>query len=245
MLLFYDELAGLQQTLLRHHSDVLNHRANAGFRGRLDLARAVDLVPLVIQWLQTYAPANIRELASPLYSRSLAYWQSSLQACWHDGGAEQEPVDVIDAFAVELLLQPFAEAAALTERLVTAGNPNADPSRCVCCHGLPIAATLRERAHGAARALVCGFCLTEWPIHRVQCPACGEQEADALAAYKTEEFAAVRIDACQTCRVYLKTLDLTVDGSVMPLVDDLATLPADLWAAQQGYEKLRLNLLRL
>jgi Protein involved in formate dehydrogenase formation len=47
-------------------------------------------------------------------------------------------------------------------------------NRCSTCTGLPIAAILRERGHGSARSLVCGFCLSEWPALRIVCPSCGE-----------------------------------------------------------------------
>ena len=106
-------------------------------------------------------------------------------------------------------------------------------------------ATLREQAHGARRSLVCGFCLTEWPMPRIVCPACGEHDFDALFVYRADEFPAVRLDACDSCDTYIKTIDLTADGAAIHIVDDLATLPTDLWAAGNGYRKLRPNLLRL
>jgi FdhE protein len=55
----------------------------------------------------------------------------------------------------------------------------------------------------------------------------------------------VRIEACDTCRTYLKTVDLSKDGLAVPLVDDLASLPLDLWARAEGYARLKANLLRL
>jgi FdhE protein len=53
------------------------------------------------------------------------------------------------------------------------------------------------------------------------------------------------VDACDSCRRYVKTIDLTRDGTAVPIVDDIATLTLDLWARGQGYERLRPNLLRL
>jgi formate dehydrogenase maturation protein FdhE len=43
----------------------------------------------------------------------------------------------------------------------------------------------------------------------------------------------------------VKTIDLTVNGAAIPIVDDLASLAMDLWAAGRGYRKVRANLLRL
>jgi hypothetical protein len=119
------------------------------------------------------------------------------------------------------------------------------PHVCPCCSGRPLLATLRERGHGAHRSLICGFCLTEWPMARLVCCSCGEREFDSLAVYRAEQFPAARIDACGRCHTYIKTIDLTVDGAANPIVDDLASLPLDLWAAEQGYRRLRGNLLRV
>jgi FdhE protein len=54
----------------------------------------------------------------------------------------------------------------------------------------------------------------------------------------------VRIEACDNCKRYLKTIDLTKDGHAVPIVDDIASVSLDLWAAEQGYSRLRANLLR-
>jgi FdhE protein len=79
---------------------------------------------------------------------------------------------------------------------------------------------------------------------RVVCPNCGEEAFDRLPVYTAEDFPHVRIDACDTCRRYLKTIDLTKNGLAVPLVDDIASLPLDLWAGERGYRRLRRNLLR-
>ena len=93
--------------------------------------------------------------------------------------------------------------------------------------------------------LTCGLCLSEWEFLRVVCPACEEQRFDALPVYTSETFPHVRIEACDSCRCYLKTIDLTRNGLAVPLVDDLATVPLDLWAREQGYRRSRENLLRI
>jgi FdhE protein len=104
---------------------------------------------------------------------------------------------------------------------------------------------LREEGHGSRRSLVCGFCLTERPFVRGMCPECGERRFDRLAVYRSEALPSAQVDGCDTCRTYVKTIDLTRDGTAVPIVDDLATVPLDLWAREQGYHRLRPNLLRL
>ena len=103
-------------------------------------------------------------------------------------------------------------------------------------------AALREEGQGARRSLVCSLCFTEWDYLRIQCPACEENRFDALPVYTADAPAHARIDACDTCRTYIKTIDLTTDGLAVPTVDDLASLPLDLWARERGYQRLYPNL---
>ena len=115
-----------------------------------------------------------------------------------------------------------------------------------CAHeGLPIVSLLREAGHGSRRSNVCGACLAETPAPRLGCIACGENRVEALPVFRSEHTEPARIDACDTCRAYMKTIDLTRDGSACPIADDLATVSLDLWARDHGYHRVRPNLLRL
>ena len=89
------------------------------------------------------------------------------------------------------------------------------------------------------------MCLNEWPALRLACTACGEGSFEKLPVFRAEEFDGARIDVCESCQAYFKTIDLTRDGSAVPVVDDLATLPLDLWAGDKGYRRARPNLLRI
>jgi formate dehydrogenase maturation protein FdhE len=53
----------------------------------------------------------------------------------------------------------------------------------------------------------------------------------------------VRIEACDSCHHYIKTIDLTKNGNAVPVVDELAAIPLSLWAEENGYSKLQANLL--
>jgi formate dehydrogenase maturation protein FdhE len=64
-----------------------------------------------------------------------------------------------------------------------------------------------------------------------------------MAYYSAPEIAHVRADVCDTCHTYLKSVDLTKTGLAVAVVDELATIPLDLWARAHGYEKLQMNLL--
>jgi len=53
----------------------------------------------------------------------------------------------------------------------------------------------------------------------------------------------MRVEACDACHTYIKSVDLTKNGLANPPVDELAAIPLDLWAQERGYAKLRPNLL--
>jgi FdhE protein len=148
--------------------------------------------------------------------------------------------DAVRRFVVEALWQPFAEAAALSCGRASAGEGG---RHCPVCRGAPVVAMLREHGHGARRSLVCGLCFTEWPAPRLSCLTCGESLVAALPVFRAEEFSSIRIDACDSCHTYIKTIDLTRDGGASPIVDDVASLPLDLWVAERGYQRARPNLL--
>jgi FdhE protein len=104
-------------------------------------------------------------------------------------------------------------------------------------------AVLRGEGDGAKRSLICSLCSTEWLYRRVVCPNCGEENKDQLPVYIAEQTDYVRVDACDTCKCYLKSVDLTKDGHAVPLVDEIATVALNIWAEEHGYVKLETNLL--
>lgn len=134
--------------------------------------------------------------------------------------------DTAEAFIAEALLQVFP------------------PEPCPYC-AAPVVSVLREAAHGARRANVCGVCFTEAAAPRLGCQACGEQRVELLPVFRSEATEPARIDACDSCRAYVKTLDFTRNASACPIADDLASVSLDLWAREQGYRRIRPNLLRL
>ncbi len=102
---------------------------------------------------------------------------------------------------------------------------------------------LRGEGDGGKRSLVCSLCATEWQFRRVICPACGEEDKEKLPIYVASEFDYIRVDACDSCHTYIKSVDLTKNGHAVPIVDEIATVPLNIWAEEHGYWKLEPNLL--
>lgn len=138
-----------------------------------------------------------------------------------------------------LLERAVAQPLAEREAAVSASEPQVT---CPGCGGRPVVGVLREQAHGARRSLICGRCSLEWDYPRVTCAACGKGEPEI---YTAEQIANVRLEVCRDCRVYLKTVDLSRNALAVPIVDEIASIPLDLWAQERGYRKLEVNLLGL
>jgi len=118
------------------------------------------------------------------------------------------------------------------------------PGPCPFCGGVPWMASRRSgsEADGAMRMLHCSTCWHAWNFSRIRCPACEEENPDKLPSFTAPEHPGVRIEACESCRGYLKSIDLTLDARRVPEVDDLVSLSLDLWAAEQGFERLEPGL---
>lgn len=248
-LTFYAGLAEYQRALFvtaRHVPGA------ADFAGAVDVDAASAAVPDFLVWLERNAPEPLALMAGGLRAK-VTGWPGLMREYLERG----EPGDASDderrsvaepaAFVTEAVLQPFAEAAAIDRREDIGRAQNTSgrlASRCPVCSGPPCLGILREEGQGARRTLLCGCCVTEWEYRRVVCPKCLEERFDALPVYTADTFPHVRIEACDTCRRYLKTIDLTRNGLAVPLVDDVASLALDLWAGEKGYRRLRANLLR-
>jgi len=145
--------------------------------------------------------------------------------------------DRMHAFYTRVIAQADAEERARVARIEAGVQPV-----CPFCAEKPVAAVMRPEGDGAKRFLLCSLCFTEWEFRRLLCPNCGEEDKDRLPVYTAEEFPHVRVEACDSCKVYLKAVDLTKNGLAVPEVDELASVALDIWASEHGYTKLQANL---
>jgi hypothetical protein len=154
---------------------------------------------------------------------------------WRGGGSGRGD------YLSRALLRPYAEALAAVG--VRPDRPAAQAGCPVCAGPAWISARQSTgQGDGAARVLGCALCGGEWPVNRIRCPACGEESPDKLPSFQSERHPAVRIEACASCSVYVKSIDLTLDRRAIPEVDDLLSLSMDLWASDQGYTRLEPGL---
>jgi FdhE protein len=151
---------------------------------------------------------------------------------------ERIPEDPQSLFFARVLDQPEAEYQAAHHSAALTSAPT-----CPQCASKPVAAVLRGEGDGAKRSLLCSLCSTEWPFRRVLCPNCAEEDKDRLPIYTAAGIDHVRVEACDTCRTYIKSINLTKEGFAVPEVDELATVALDVWADDNGYTKLEPNIL--
>jgi FdhE protein len=233
---FAAEVLRFYSHVARFQKDLYSELAGVG----TDLSLLLPQFPDFLTHIAAAAPEPLAQCALDLRKREPAQWLDDLTSFWRDAPAfEPQPGQGAELLAC-MFLQPYAEyLAGRGEPL----PPHGTFGLCPFCHARPIAGVLRPEGDGAKRSLICSFCATEWNIGRMVCPACGEQTVEKLAVYTADRFPHVRVEACDTCRYYIKTVDLTKNGHAVPVVDELATIPLNLWAQQHAYVKLRANLL--
>jgi FdhE protein len=106
---------------------------------------------------------------------------------------------------------------------------------CPVCGSLPYLSLLKEEA--GKRFLLCSHCGYQWRIDRMVCSFCNNKDQESLHYFSAEGEEAFRIDLCDKCHHYIKTIDLRkTDTPDLPL-EDLATIHLDLLASQKGYKR--------
>jgi FdhE protein len=128
-----------------------------------------------------------------------------------------------------------------------------------------------EDLAAGGRFLLCARCQRSWGFARMTCPGCGEDSSSRVPIFNEEGtvsgergsvvrglegrlgdrgkaehtavFPHVRIEACDTCRHYLLSVDLLADPAAVPLVDEMSALPLDLFAREKGFSKITPNLM--
>jgi FdhE protein len=192
--------------------------------------------PPFLSLVEEKAPAFLAQVAHNLRNSPSDSWSALLNHCWSASGAP--PADPQEFLACAFL-QPYAELVRCRTPMQLEGYTY---SLCPFCNRKPVLGILRPQGDGGRRSLLCGFCLAEWEFRRIVCPGCGQENHAKLPVYTAEGFPHIRVECCDSCQTYIKTIDLTKNGLADPLVDELASVPLSLWAQERGYAKLHPNL---
>ena len=236
LLLAYGRLLGIQREcheMLRRHADRLTGSLDC------DLPAVRPCVAPMLSAVAAIGPPRLADEAGRLLDGGAAAIDAMLLAGWHAPSGER--------FFHKIALQPYAQCLAAMELRPTDRNGPRGKYFCPFCGGAPQLSILENagEADGGGRRLLCGTCFTVWPFRRVLCAQCGEEDEHHLSYYHSPAFDHLRVDACDTCRHYLKSVDLSRMGIAEPVVDEVAGASLDLWALEHEYRKIELNLVGL
>jgi FdhE protein len=175
--------------------------------------------------------AAARRLEAPLpRAEAVGFWLS-----------DPSLIDAPLGFWISIAAAPIFEVAAVGARVPDPQQWNA--AVCPVCGGAPQVSMIAEESGefmgGSPRSLICGRCASRWGFPRATCVACGEDDSRRVGGWTADAWPAIRIEACDTCRSYIKTFDLRQPGGrdIVPLVDDVASAALDLWANDQGLRR--------
>jgi FdhE protein len=259
MLRLYQALTVVQETAL----DVIPSPARGGGQGggSRDMAElaARKILPGIVDVTVEAGPRALRDgVISVFCSADLV----NLVQRWLD----QESLTPFETYLARASASPLLEAVANSTSSISppplAGEPLMSGSRdfprgqgqaggsslhCPSCGGLPqlsYFAVSGELLVSGPRYLVCSRCANNWIFSRMTCAGCGESTGTKLPIFQEQErFSHVRVDGCKTCRKYLLTFDLRRDTRAVPVVDEIAALPLDLYARDQGLTKITPNMM--
>lgn len=234
LLAFYSQLLRAQKAIY----DDLRSRRDWLPSGdlRVDLSAIRSSLTNLLETCRSHGPTSLSEEARELSEADNASIDEMFLNYW------QSPSDI--QFFPKAALQPYGRW------LVESGSSLVNKERpsgrqyCPFCGGKPQVSVLqnRESSEGGTRHLICANCLSLWEFRRVTCVNCEEERPTQLCYFESAAFDYVRIEACDTCKHYIKGVDLTRLGLAAPLVDEVYAAPLDLWAREHGYSKVELNL---
>jgi FdhE protein len=239
ILKFYRHVVSWQASVFSDLSVGVLSATDLSARGTPDLTQILPHYRGFLSAVEKHGPSSLAAAAAQISALPTDSWIRLLESYWQTGGLADQQVGAFSQFFARAALQPCAEAAAaalVPPQVLTR-------STCPRCGARPLLGVLRAEGDGGKRSLLCSFCLQEWEFRRILCPTCGEEGEQKLPVYVAEQLPHLRVEACDTCKFYLRTVDLTKDGHAVPIVDDLAALPLTLWAAEHGYSRLQPNLL--
>lgn len=105
---------------------------------------------------------------------------------------------------------------------------------CPLCGEKPFIARL-DKENGS-RYLKCHLCYLEWRFPRLTCPFCKNVEKRSLSYFYAGEDKAHRIEVCENCKRYLKTIDeRLLKKEVEPLVRDIMMIGLEEAVREKGY----------
>ncbi|HXY53522.1 MAG TPA: formate dehydrogenase accessory protein FdhE [Nitrospirota bacterium] len=119
------------------------------------------------------------------------------------------------------------EAVSLDKRVWEEG-------RCPVCSAQPSIAWIEGEGR---RQISCSFCGTVGYHERIGCMICQNSEGPKQNVFVFQGESAFRLNTCDACRSYVKTIDAGMLSRIGPEVADLMSLPLDIVVQEKGFER--------
>ena len=253
---FYGALLGVQETAFQEAATALPAADDvAAYVAEVVVSRVVDVSLF----------AGPDRLRSELIHRLETERPVGMIERWIAG--DEQPI--VDRYLARAALGPVLEALD-TKARARCGGPR-DARHCPECGGPPQLSYFERSPDDLAtgpRRLLCARCGATWGYPRMTCAGCGEGESAKLPVFSEHGTASgergsvvrglpggaaggpehavfphMRIEACESCRRYILSIDLATERAAVLLVDEMAAIPLDLYARERGFSKVIPNLM--
>ncbi|MEJ5348914.1 MAG: formate dehydrogenase accessory protein FdhE [Desulfosoma sp.] len=207
----------------------------------------IEAAEEVLDGITQAVPADNRELsgACAALSQALTRNPSAKDAIWesflhHEWNPWEEWVETFGVDLPSLLyvarscLRPSLEKTA--EELLKTVSPDDlwQEGYCPVCGSLPSLITLEGEGFRRGH---CSWCGTPWRLARFQCPVCNNRRHESLGYLYSDEEPGYRIDYCNQCRHYFKTIDARERlWPLWILLEEWTTLHLDLVAQRARWK---------
>jgi len=106
---------------------------------------------------------------------------------------------------------------------------------CPLCGSLPQMSELKGEGQ---RYYLCSYCSFKWPSERLKCPFCENKDHKSLHYFYEEGQEIYRVDVCDKCRQYIKTVDSRKLNYEPDLnLEDIVTIHLDIVASEKGFKR--------
>lgn len=207
--------------------------------GNYDLTEPKKYFLALLEIAERMNPGETEDIVRDLKDGSLEFDQMILDSFNPvdedevEGEEEMEESFDLVAFFVEESLRPSLEL--LAEKYGDAIRKSGwSEGYCPICGKEPKIGEIRDEE--GCRFLYCTQCGIEWNFMRVKCPFCGNEEQKTLAYFTVEGDERYRVEVCDDCKRYIKTVDFRDTNEKADLeVEDIATIHLDMLANEEGY----------
>lgn len=242
VLSFYCRVVAFQKGLLSQIAESQRRIGRDPFspiRESLDLTELLPHFRGFLALAEKHGPGALAAAAAQIAREASELWIAELMEYWANGGLAGRSAGPFEHFFARAFLDPYAM---FVENRTAKPAMLDTPRVCPLCGAQPMMGVLRPEGDSGKRSLICSFCGHEWSFRRIWCAVCGEEDEKKLPVYVAEQLPYIRMECCETCKFYTRTVDLTKDGNAVPVVDDLAAIPLTLWAHEHGYTRMQPNL---